>query len=130
MKTKIYDIRDREEYRAAMPFDLIKLIPADGNHAHYKYKYALEIMIFGICQQKSIHLSGPTGAGKSSMIEAITEEPENFRLLCEYSGIKYKPPLLYEIEMVQVRYARGMSWPYRDQEQGYSGCTLSDHRCT
>ncbi len=101
MKTKIYDIRDKEEYRAAMPFDLIKLIPAVGNHSHYKYKYALDIMTFGICHQKSIHLSGPTGAGKSSLIEAITEEHENFRLLCEYSGIEYKPPLLYEIEMVK-----------------------------
>jgi energy-coupling factor transporter ATP-binding protein EcfA2 len=101
MKTKIYDIRDKEEYRAAMPFDLIKLIPAVGNHSHYKYKYALDIMTFGICHQKSIHLSGPTGAGKSSLIEAITEEHENFRLLCEYSGYEYKPPLLYEIEMVK-----------------------------
>jgi hypothetical protein len=101
MKTKIYDIRDKEEYRAAMPFDMIKLIPAIGNHSHYKYKYALDIMTFGICHQKSIHLSGPTGAGKSSLIEAITEEPENFRLLCEYSGYEFKPPLLYEIEMVK-----------------------------
>ncbi len=101
MKTKLYDIRDKNEYRAAMPFDMIKMIPAIGNHSHYKYKYALDIMTFGICHQKVIHLSGPTGAGKSSLIEAITEEPENFRLLCEYSGYEYKPPLLYEIEMVK-----------------------------
>jgi energy-coupling factor transporter ATP-binding protein EcfA2 len=101
MKTKLYDIRDKEEYRAATPFDMIKLIPASGNHSHYKYKYALDIISFGICNQKSIHLSGPTGAGKSSLIEAITEEPENFKLLCEYSGYEYKPPHLYEIEMVK-----------------------------
>jgi hypothetical protein len=101
MKTKLYDIRDEDKYRAAMPFDMIKLIPAIGNHSHYKYKYALDIMTFGICHQKSIHLSGPTGAGKSSLIEAITEEPENFRLMCEYLGYEYKPTLLYEIEMVK-----------------------------
>jgi len=101
MKTKLYDIRDKDEFRAATPYDMIKLIPAEGSHSHYKYKYALNIMTFGICHQKAIHLSGPTGAGKSSMIEAITEEPENFRLLCEYAGYEYKPPLLYEIEMVK-----------------------------
>jgi len=101
MKPNLYDVRDKDEYRAAMPYDLIKLIPAYGNHSHYKYKYALDIMTFAICRQKAIHLSGPTGAGKSSLIEAITEEPENFRLLCEYAGYDYKPPLLYEIEMVK-----------------------------
>ena len=101
MRTKIYDIRDKDEYMAATPFDMIKMIPAKGNHSHYKYKYALDVVTFGICNKRSLHLSGPTGAGKSSMIEAITEVSENLELLCEYAGYEYKPPLLYEIEMVK-----------------------------
>ncbi len=107
MRTKICDVRNRREYRAAGPYDLIKLIPPEGNHSIYMHKYILELIIFGICSstktrnKKSIHMSGPTGTGKSSLIEALTEQPENFKRLCEYKNYEYKPPLVYEIEMVK-----------------------------
>jgi hypothetical protein len=100
MNTKVYDIQNREEFNMAGSYDLIKMVPVEGSHPLFIQKYILEILTWGIANKEFIHLSGPTGSAKSSLVEAISRQPENFRLLCQYLGLAYKPIVLFENDMV------------------------------
>jgi MoxR-like ATPase len=97
--TSTYCISKSAEYKSAGPDDLIELLSEPGTNQLYIPKNILEIVVYGIVNHEFIHISGPTGSAKSSLVEAITREPENFRLLCKYLKYPYKPVIVYEIEM-------------------------------
>lgn len=99
MAKKVFNIKDPAEYKAAGYTDLIAMIPVEGSNQIFVYKIILEILCLGIARKHYIHLSGPTGSAKSSLIEALTKESENFYLLCRYMDIPPKPIYLYDIEM-------------------------------
>lgn len=101
MKEEVFNILNKDEYNAAAPTDIIALLPAPGMNQLFIQKYVLEFLCFGIVKKEFIHLSGPTGGGKSSLILTLasTDEPRNFELICGYLSLPYKPIYLYEIEM-------------------------------
>lgn len=88
-----------EEYRQAGPSDLMELRPAPGQHPLFMPKHILESLVYGICHFEMIHLSGPTGSAKSSLLEAIYRVPENFQAICQGLGFPFLPLKLYPVEM-------------------------------
>jgi hypothetical protein len=83
----------------ASAFDLIELLPVPGESPLYIARWILEVMTFGIVHHEFIHLSGPTGSAKSSLIEAMCLVPDNFSLICHSLGFEKLPVKLYPIEM-------------------------------
>jgi hypothetical protein len=94
-----FGIDSKAEYRKAGPTDLIELLPASGCNRIYVLKWVLESLVYSIATHDFIHLSGPTGSAKSSLIEAISLEPANFLAVCDAIGFAKKPVELFPVEM-------------------------------
>lgn len=99
MNTQIFNIQDPGEYRKAGSTDVIELIAAPGAHSLFIRKYVLESLIYSIAFKEFIHLSGPTGSAKTSLLDALYLVPENFRTICEGLGLQHKPLRIHPIEM-------------------------------
>jgi MoxR-like ATPase len=95
----VFSITDRKGYRKAGPTDLIQLLPVGSNNAMFMEKWQLEILVTGLCQNEWIHLSGASGVGKSSLIEALRNE-RNFRPVCEYLNFPIKPLQIFETKII------------------------------
>ena len=89
MATDVFRIEEPAEYRRAGPTDLIRLLPAPGGHPLFVAKWQLEILISAVVQRELIHISGPTGSGKSSIIDALRQD--NFGIACAHLGFPVKP---------------------------------------
>jgi hypothetical protein len=99
MAIGVYCLTDAEQYRKAGPTDLMELKPPPGGNRLYLPKWILEVLVYGIVRAEFIHLSGPTGSAKSSLLEALHLVPENFSAICSGMGYKAKPLKLFPIEM-------------------------------
>ncbi len=99
MAKTVYRVDKPLEYRKAGPMDLIELLPVPGTTPLFLVKWLVEVLVYGIVAHEFIHLSGPTGSGKSSLLEALYIVPENFRAICAGLGFPVKPLKLYPIEM-------------------------------
>jgi hypothetical protein len=99
MGTAIYRVYKSDEYRRAGPYDLIELHPVGGQNPLFLFKWVLEVLAYAIAGNELIHVSGPSGSAKSSLIEAFHLVPENFLIVCASSSLKPLPIKLYPIEM-------------------------------
>jgi len=99
MTSSVYPIDQPEAYRKAGPTDLIEMQPVPGGNALYLPKYFLETLVYGIFSAEFIHLSGPTGSAKSSVIEALYRVPLNFDTICDGLGHPVKPLKVFPVEM-------------------------------
>lgn len=99
MGTSIFRVSEPAAYRKAGPNDLIELEPVPGQNPLFLPKWFLEVLAYAIAKHEIIHLSGPTGSAKSSIIEAFHLVPENFQTVCETLGYEPLPIKLYPIEM-------------------------------
>lgn len=99
MSQQIFPIQNESQFRKAGAMDLIKVPPAPGGNTLYIQKYTLEVLAYGIASNEFIHLSGPTGSAKSSLLDALTRCPENFYPICRGLQLKPKPIKVYPIEM-------------------------------
>ena len=99
MAKGVYRAYKPKEYRKAGPTDLIQLLPVPGGNPLFLLKWVVETLVYGIVQHEFIHLSGPTGSAKSSLLEAISQVPENFEGICSSLGFPPRPLKLYPIEM-------------------------------
>lgn len=95
----IYSVEVPEEYLAAGYADLIRLLPPPKTTPVFLEKRLLEMFVVAVVEHAAIHLSGPTGTAKSSLIEALDREPENFRQICKACRLPYKPIRLFPVEM-------------------------------
>lgn len=96
---KVYRAHFPAEYQKAGATDLIELLPAPGSNPLFIQKEVLETLVSGIAQRELIHLSGPTGSAKSSLIEALALVPENFLAISSALGLPRLPLKLYPVEM-------------------------------
>ncbi len=99
MIKRIYRVEKPDEYRIAGPSDLIELLPVPGGNALFLMKWIIEVLVYGIVNHEMIHISGPSGGCKSSLIEALYRIPKNFEAICKGLGFKVLPLKLYPIEM-------------------------------
>lgn len=117
MASKIFHINKKTEYQKAGTTDLIELLPAPGNNSIFVFKWILETLVSAIASNEFIHLSGPTGSGKSAIIEALFLEPKNFMYACKGLDIPFKPLKLFPIEMA-VFETPGELYTRRSLKQG------------
>ncbi|MCK4787823.1 MAG: hypothetical protein KAV87_28975 [Desulfobacteraceae bacterium] len=99
MANRIYRVNKPKEYKKAGPTDLIELLPVPGGNVLFILKWIIEVLIYGIVHHELIHLSGPTGSAKSSLLEALYLVPENFQGGCSGLGFEVRPLKLYPVEM-------------------------------
>jgi len=99
MSQVIFDATRPKELRKAGPTDMVRLSPAPGANALFFEKATLDTIIYGITHQEFIHLSGPTGAAKTSLVDNLDRVPENFRGLCTGLGFPVLPLRLFSTEM-------------------------------
>ncbi len=99
MSNQIFKCYEPEEYRKAGATDLVELLPVPGGNSLFIMKWILETLVGGLVGNEMIHLSGPTGSAKSSLIEALYIRKENFRSVCEALGFTFKPIRLFPVEM-------------------------------
>ncbi|MBR9977225.1 MAG: hypothetical protein KFH87_03970 [Bacteroidetes bacterium] len=92
---------DKPEYHDAGARSIIELRGAAGNNNLYIQKSKLEIFVGAIATHEAVSVSGPTGSGKTALIEALTRVPENFLPVCEALSLPPKPVLCYPVEMNQ-----------------------------
>ena len=117
MAYRIYHIDRPMEFRQAGTNDLIRLRPLPGRNALMVPKWLLEALAFGIADAEFIHLSGPTGTAKTTLIESLYRESENFRHLCAGLGFAYRPLRVYPVEMA-IFEAPGELWQRRALKNG------------
>jgi hypothetical protein len=99
MSENVFRINKPYELRKAGPLDLIEMVPVPGTNPLYLPKVTLEIYTYGVIMCMLIHISGPTGTAKSSLIEAMAL-PANFFPICKSLGFPHKKPIkLYAAEM-------------------------------
>ncbi|MEW6386508.1 MAG: hypothetical protein AB1491_03215 [Thermodesulfobacteriota bacterium] len=99
MANAVYRVWNPKEYLKAGPTDIVELLPVPGHHPLFLVKWVVDTLVYGIVHREIIHLSGPTGTAKSSLLEALYLVPENFRAVCEGLGFSALPLKLYAIEM-------------------------------
>ncbi|MEW6366942.1 MAG: hypothetical protein AB1714_20125 [Acidobacteriota bacterium] len=99
MANQIFRVTNQAECRKAGPMDLIELQPVPGGHRLFLIKWLVETLVYAIARHEFIHLSGPTGSAKSSLLEALYLVPENFQSVCAALGLPGLPLKLYPIEM-------------------------------
>ena len=73
--------------RGQLGTDLMELLPVPGCHPLYINKWILEVLVVAIVHHEYIHISGPTGSCKSSLLEALHLVPENFNSLLEPTDV-------------------------------------------
>ena len=95
----IFDATKPKELRKAGPTDMVRLSPAPGTNPLFFEKLTVDTLVYAIVHHEYIHISGPTGAAKSSLIEALHLVPENFNGLCTSLGFPTLPLKLYASEM-------------------------------
>ena len=99
MARQVYQVDKKNEFVKAGATDLIQLIAAPGANQLFVRKGFLEILVASIASGFFIHLSGPTGTAKSSLLEALSLVPENFYPICKAIGFAAKPLMVFPIEM-------------------------------
>lgn len=99
MATRVYRVDKPEEYRKAGPTDLLELQPAPGCNPLFLMKWIVETLVYAIVHHEIIHLSGPTGSAKTSLLEALYLVPANFDGICAGLGFPTLPLKLYPVEM-------------------------------
>ena len=99
MTNSVFRVVKEREYKKAGPTDLIELVAIPGGHPLFVLKNILETLVCGIVNAEFIHLSGPTGSAKSSLIETIYLSRENFQAVCRALGFKVLPLKIYPTEM-------------------------------
>ena len=95
----IFRVSDSRSYAKAGSTDLVELPRPGGTYPVLVAKKTLEQVVYGIAAGEFIHLSGPTGTAKTSLIEALSEVPETFASVCEALDIPCKPLVVYRVEM-------------------------------
>jgi hypothetical protein len=96
----VYRIEHLHDFKKAGKTDLIGLRAVPGSHPVYVEKGLLEILVVAIVDGHFIHLSGPTGTAKTSLLEAFRSVPENFKQMCVALGLPVKPLQVFAIPMV------------------------------
>jgi hypothetical protein len=87
------------DYIMAGPDDLVELEPPPGQLPLILPRRKLEIVTLCILESATLHLSGPTGSGKSTLIEYVSS-PRNFNAVLRGLSLKTsKVPRLYPIQM-------------------------------
>lgn len=99
MSARIFRLDVTAEYKKAGPDNLIRLLPAPGVNALFLTKQLLEKLAYAIVTHEFIHLSGPTGSAKSSLLEALYLNQANFTALCKALHFPVMPLKVYPIEM-------------------------------
>ncbi len=99
MKQKVYRVDKAREYRQAGARDLIRLLPVPGGHAIFVLKWVLEVVVWALVHSEFVHLSGPTGTAKSSLLESLARVGRNFAAVCRYLDYPVRPLKIYPIEM-------------------------------
>ena len=95
----IFPIDDPASYSMAGPTDLLALASPGGPHPIYITKEIVDTLVYSVCSGKLVHLSGPSGSAKTSLLEALAADPANFDIPCRALGFEPKPLKLYPIEM-------------------------------
>jgi len=99
MTTQVFRVDIVDQYRKAGPTDLIQMLPTTHGNPLFIQKWQLQSLVDDIVAHEFIHLSGPTGSAKSSLIEALCSVPGNFGPICEDLGRTVKTVRLLPIEM-------------------------------
>ena len=100
MPKQSFSIASVEEYAKAGPKDLIEMQPVPGSNPLFLNKETIELVVYSITHHEFLHLSGPTGSAKTSLLEALYLVPENFRSVCLALGMEDKPLRMFPVEMV------------------------------
>lgn len=99
MAHQVFRISKPDEYKKAGPTDLIELMPARGRHPLCLPKMTCQMLVYAMASGESIHISGPTGAAKSALMEALSIVPENFLIICTDLGLAARPLRVFPVEM-------------------------------
>jgi len=101
MKNIAFRVDDPRSYRKAGSRSIIELTGAAGNNDLYIQKRKLELLVAAIVSKENVNLSGPTGSGKTALIEALSLVPDNFIPGCRELGFPEKPLKTFPGEMTQ-----------------------------
>lgn len=101
MQQCIFRVDHPDEYSSAGSRSIVELTGAAGNTNLYFYKSTIEVLVTAIAAHESVNLSGPTGSGKTALMEALSLVPANFLPVCEALGLPPKPIKCFPIEMAQ-----------------------------
>ncbi len=93
---KSFKIDDKNDWQEAGANDLIELIPPAGHPLFYR-KRDLHIICITIVNGGRLHISGASGSGKTSLIEALCAVPENWRWLCQHNDLEFKPLSMFHL---------------------------------
>jgi MoxR-like ATPase len=99
MSQAVFRVTEPREYQSAGPTDLVELLPAPGCNAIFVVKWLLETLVSSIVSGEFVHLSGPTGTAKSSLVEALYLAPANFSAVTDALGHARRPLRLFPVEM-------------------------------
>lgn len=100
--TGVYPIDDPNTRRKAGPEDLIVLHAYRDATPIYVKRIVMETVVDAIVAGEPIHLSGPTGTAKTSLIDAIRKVPKNFDTVCRWLNLEKKPLRISIIEMPAI----------------------------
>ena len=96
---QVYPVNEESALKSAGPSDLLELKAPPGRNDIFLPKELVMTFANGILTHEFIHLSGPTGSAKTSLIEALSM-PENWMPICAYLEHEPKPLVVYPNEMV------------------------------
>lgn len=99
MPENVFRVDRQDEFGRAGPTDLIRLLPVEGTNPLFLPKSLLQVLVYSIATHEMVHLSGPTGSAKTSLLEALHLVPENFRIICRSLGFAPRGLKVYPVQM-------------------------------
>jgi len=99
MTMQVFRVDKPEELSRAGGSDLVQLLPVPGGHPLFVQKWVLEALVFALASREIIHLSGPTGSAKSSLVEALNRRPDNFAAVRRSLELPKAELRVFNIEM-------------------------------
>lgn len=99
MPNQVFCVDKPRDYQKAGPSDLIRLQPAPGSNPLFLPKALVEVLVYAIVHHEIVHLSGPTGSAKTSLLEAMHLVPDNFQSVCAALGYRVAPLKVHPVQM-------------------------------
>ena len=96
-QTVFFDAHDPSALSRAGDHDILKIRQRARDGALFVPKASVVSLLYAVANHDHVHLSGPTGSGKSALIDAVLADEQNYQSFTRALGLPRGP----------VRYRRG-----------------------
>jgi len=98
-QTVFFDAHDPSALSRAGDHDILKIRQRARDGALFVPKASVVSLLYAVANHDHVHLSGPTGSGKSALIDAVLADEQNYQSFTRALGLPRGPVRYRRVEM-------------------------------